>query len=145
MEKETCRLKETNVSKNKKIIDKNLINICPKVKSTRYIAEMTTQKKEKCLSGWGRGGGGSVGRGRGKSTCLIACVLASCQLRNFLCEFTEKCFPIFDQSSCVIRFTWYQLLLFFREFSSVIPFMVLLQDSSQMKGTGYIFMSSNIC
>ena len=57
MEKETCRLKETNVSKNKKIIDKNLINICPKVKSTRHIAEMTTQKKEKCLSGWGRGEG----------------------------------------------------------------------------------------
>ena len=55
MEKETCRLKETNFSKNKKIIDKNLINICPKVKNTTYIAEITIQKKEKCLSGWGRG------------------------------------------------------------------------------------------
>ena len=101
------------------------------MKSTTYIIEITTQKNEKYLSE------GEIH--------LLACLLVSCQLRNFPHEFTEKCFAVFDQSSCVIYLTWYWLLLFFQEFSSIIPFMVWLQDSSQMKGRGYIFMSSIVC
>ena len=31
--------------------------------------------------------------------CLPACLLNLCQLRNFLHEFNEKCFAIFDQSN----------------------------------------------
>ena len=54
------------------------------MKSTTYIDEITTQKNEKYLS-----------EGRNPLVCLPACLLASCQLRNFLCEFTEKCFAIF--------------------------------------------------
>ena len=30
--------------------------------------------------------------------CLPTRLVSSCQLRNFPCEFTEKCFVIFDQS-----------------------------------------------
>ena len=60
-------------------------------------------------------------------------------------EFTGKCFAVFDQSSRVIYLTWYRSLLFFWEFSFVIPFMVWLQDSIQIKERGYIFMSSIVC
>ena len=80
------------------------------MKSTTFIVEITNQKNEKYLS-WGE-----------KPTCL----LASCLLRNFPQEFTEKCFAVFDQSSCVIYLTWYRPVLFFCEFSSIIPFMVWL-------------------
>ena len=84
------------------------------MKSTTYIVEITTQKNEKYLS-----------EGRNPLACSPAsCFLALCQPRNFLCEFTEKCFAIFDQSSHMIYLTWYWLLLFFWEFSSIIPFMV---------------------
>ena len=65
------------------------------MKSTTYIVEITNQKNEKYL-----------------------------YLRNFLRVFTEKCFAIFDQSGWVIYLTWYRPLLFFWEFSSIIPFMV---------------------
>ena len=41
-------------------------------------------------------------------------------LRNFLGEFGEKCFAVFDQSKCAIYLTWYWLLLFFREFLSLL-------------------------
>ena len=75
------------------------------MKSTTYILEITNQKNEKYLF-----------EGRNLFVCSPP-HLASCQLRNFLCEFTEKCFAIFDQSSCTIYLTWYQLLLFFWEFS----------------------------
>ena len=52
------------------------------MKTTTYIAEITTQKSI-CL--------------KEKSTCLLdACLLALCKLRNFPCEFTEKCFAVFD-------------------------------------------------
>ena len=85
------------------------------MKSTTYIAEITNQKNEKYLS-----------EGRNPLACLPPCLLASCQLRNFPCEFTEKCFVVFDQSSCVIYLTWYRPLLFFWEFSSFIPFMAQL-------------------
>ena len=104
------------------------------MKSTTYIAEITNQKNEKYLS-----------KGRNQPACLPPHLLASCQLRNFLREFTEKCFAVFDQSSCTIYLTWYQLLLFFQEFSSIIPFMVGLEDSSQVNGRGYNFISSIVC
>ena len=67
------------------------------MKSTTYIIEITNQKNEKYL-----------------------------YLRNFLHVFTEKCFAIFDQSGWAIYLTWYRLLFFFWEFSSIIPFMVWL-------------------
>ena len=84
------------------------------MKSTTYIVEITTQKNEKNMS-----------EGRNPLACLHAHLLISCQIRNFPREFTEKCFAIFDQSSCAI-YLWYWLLLFLREFSSIIPFMVSL-------------------
>ena len=85
------------------------------MKSTTYIVEITNQKNEKYLS-----------EGRNPLACWPPRLLASCQLRNFPREFTEKCFPVFDQSSCAIYLTWYRPLLFFWEFSSIIPFMVRL-------------------
>ena len=51
------------------------------MKSTTYIVEITTQKNEKYLSE--------------ERNPLLARLLASCQLRNFLREFTEKCFAVF--------------------------------------------------
>ena len=84
------------------------------MKITTYIAEITNQKNEKYLS-----------EGRNPLACLPH-LLALCQLRNFPREFTEKCFAVFDQSSCTIYLTWYRPLLFFWEFSSIIRFMVRL-------------------
>ena len=81
------------------------------MKSTTYFVGITNQKAEKYLSE----------RGKLESTCLLACLP---QLRNFPCEFTENCFAVFDQSSHVIYLTWYRSLLFFPEFTSIIPFMV---------------------
>ena len=52
------------------------------MKSTTYI---TTQNNEKYLS-----------EGRNSIACFTAHLLALCQLRNFPCEFTEKCFAVFD-------------------------------------------------
>ena len=60
---------------------------------------------------------------------LLVRMLASCQIRHFLREFTENCFAIFDQSNCMFNLTWYELLLFFSEFFTIIPFMVWFQDS----------------
>ena len=80
------------------------------MKSTTYIAEITNQKNEKYLS-------------KGRNS-LVACLLAPCQLRNFPREFTEKCFAVFDQSSCAIYLTWYRPSLLFWEFPSIIPFMI---------------------
>ena len=85
------------------------------MKSTTYIAEITKQKNEKYLP-----------KGRNPLACLPPHLLASCQPRNFPCEFTEKCFAVFDQSSCAIYLTWCRSLLFFWELSSIIPFMVRL-------------------
>ena len=75
------------------------------MKNTTYIAEITNQKNEKYLS-----------EGRNPLACLPPCLLASCQLRNFLREFTEKCFAVFDQSSCAIYHTWYRIFYFSRNF-----------------------------
>ena len=83
------------------------------MKSTTYIVEITNQKNKKYLY-----------VGRNPVAWLPPCLLASCQLRNFLCVLTEKCFAVFDQSGCAIYLTWYRPLLFFWEFSSIIPFMV---------------------
>ena len=83
------------------------------MKSTTYIAEITNQKNEKYLY-----------VERNPVAWLPLRLLASCQLRKFPRVFTEKCFVIFDQSSCAIYLMWYRLFLFFWEFSSIIPFMV---------------------
>ena len=53
------------------------------MKNTTYIHEITTQKYEKYLS-----------EGRNPLACLSACLITSCQLRNFLREFSEKCFAV---------------------------------------------------
>ena len=58
------KIKEPNFSKNK-VIDENLINICPRSK-VQHIAEITAQKAEKDLS---------EGR-KLRSACLLA-LLAS--------------------------------------------------------------------
>ena len=85
------------------------------MKSTTCIVEITNQKNENYLY-----------VGINPVAWSPSRLLASYQLRNFLCVFTEKCFAIFDQSDCAIYLTWYRRLLFFWEFSSIIPFMVWL-------------------
>ena len=87
----------------------------------------------------------SVWESKTRIHLLLARLLASCQLRNFLREFTEICFAVFDQSNCAIYLTWYGPLLFFLEFTNIIPFMVWFQNSSQIEENGYIFMSSIVC
>ena len=52
------------------------------MKSATHFTKITNQKAEKYLSG----------RAKLESTCL----LASCQPRTLLCEFTENCFAAFD-------------------------------------------------
>ena len=70
--------------------------------STTYIVEIANQKNESiCLTG---------------EIHLLAHLHALCQLRNFPHEFTEKCFAVFDLSSCTIYLTRYQMLLFMRIF-----------------------------
>ena len=83
------------------------------MKSATYIVEITNQKNETYLP-----------MGRNPLACLPARLLVPCELRNFLREFTEKCFVVFGQSSRAIYLTWYRSLLFFWEFSSIIPFIV---------------------
>ena len=83
------------------------------MKSTTFIVEITNRKNEKHLY-----------VGRNPVAWSPSHLLASCQLRNFPRVFTEKCFAVFDQSGCAIYLTWYRPLLFFWEFSSIIPFMV---------------------
>ena len=68
------------------------------MKNTTYIAEITSEKnKEWQVSAWGE-----------KSTCLLTrSLFASCELRNFPREFTQKCFAVFNQSSHPIYLTWH--------------------------------------
>ena len=61
------------------------------MKSTTYIAEITNQKNEKYLS-----------ERRDPLACLPPRLPTLFQLRNFPCEFSEKCFAVFNQSSCTI-------------------------------------------
>ena len=82
------------------------------MKSTTYIAEITNQKNEKYLS-----------ERRDPLACLPPRLPTLFQLRNFPCEFSEKCFAVFNQSSCTIYLMWYWLLLFFWEFSYFIRLM----------------------
>ena len=96
-----------------------------KMKSTMYFAKINTQKAEKYLSDRRKLG-----------------ILAGLPAR-FLS--TKKFSAWIDQSSHAIYLTRNRSFLPFREFSSVIPFMVRLEDSSQIKGRGYILMSSIIC
>ena len=56
------------------------------MKSTTYIVKITNQKNEKYLF---------VGR---NPVAWSPRLLASCQLRNFLCVFTQKCFAVFAVS-----------------------------------------------
>ena len=105
------------------VVEPNLVKIksnckesneqLPKMRSTRYFAEITNKKAENYLPETGK-----------TRIHLLAHLLASCQLRNFPREFTENIFAVFDQSSRLIYLTWYRSLLFFPEFTSVIPFMV---------------------
>ena len=71
------------------------------MKITEYSIKLTTWKAGKNLKIW-------VRKTRAQ---LLACLFAWYQQRNFLCEFTENCFAVFDQSSHRISFTWYCLLL----------------------------------
>ena len=61
------------------------------MKSTTYIVEITNQKNEKYLY-----------VGRNPVAWSPPRLLASCQLRNFLHVFTEKCFAVFDRSVALI-------------------------------------------
>ena len=81
--------------------------------------------------------------GRNPLACLPACLLTLCQLRNFLCKFTEKYFAIFDQSSLTIYLMWYWLLLFFQGFPSIMHSFYDFKILVKSRGGGiYIFMSS---
>ena len=72
------------------------------LKSTVYFTKITTSKVGKYLKFYK-----TPGR-------ALACLLAWYWQINFLCEFTENCFPVFDQSGRVILLTWYCWLHFFR-------------------------------
>ena len=104
------------------------------MKSTTYIVEITNQKNEKYLS-----------EGRNLFACLPLCLLASCQVRNFPREITEKSFAIFDQSSCMIYLTCISPSYFSGNFLLPFPLWYYFTDSSQIKGRGYIFQSSIAC
>ena len=104
------------------------------MKSTTYIVEITNQKNEKYLS-----------EGRNPLACLPPRLLASCQLRNFPLEFTEKCFAVFDQSNCSIYLTWYRHLLFFWEFSSIIPLWYDFNILVKSRGGGtFLSLASSV-
>ena len=82
------------------------------MKSLTFFAEITKQKAEMYLSE------------RGKLeplSCLPARLVSN---KKFLCEFNENCFAIFNQSSHVIYLMCCRSLLFFPEFTSIIPFIV---------------------
>ena len=65
------------------------------MKSATYIAEITNQKNEKARKGFSPQANICLRR----EIHLFACLLASCQLSNFLREFTEKCFDVFDNQA----------------------------------------------
>ena len=100
-----------------KIIDKDLINIFPKEWKVSACGE--------------------------KFTCLLACSPACFVSTEKLSTWVYwKLFCRFwlikphNLSHVVL------VVLIFREFSSIIPFTVWLQDFTQIKGTGYISVSS---
>ena len=59
--------------------------------------------------------------------------------RDFPPVFNEKCFSGFDQSSCVIYLTWYSVLIFFQEVTSVIPFKSWFLDRTKKAKKGQKF------
>ena len=61
-------------------------------------------------------------RERKMSAHLLACLPDT--KKKILCEFTEKCFADFNQSSRVIYLTWYSLLLFFWELNLYHSFIL---------------------
>ena len=77
------------------------------MKSTTYIVKITKEKNERYLY-----------VGRNPVTWSSPHLLAF-STKNFPRVFIEKCFAVFDQSSCMIYLMW-----LFWEFSSAIPFMV---------------------
>ena len=79
------------------------------MKSTTYIAEVTTQKKEKGLS---------------EGIIPLACLPARLMSTKKFSVFTEKCFAVFYRSSHTIYLRLCWSLLFFWEFSPIIPVMV---------------------
>ena len=99
------------------------------MKSTTHVIEITNQKNEKYQS-----------EGRNPLACWPPHLLALCQLRNFPGEFTEKCFAVFDQSSCMIYLTWYWSLLLW-SFLLWYGFKILVKS----REGGYIFKSSIAC
>ena len=101
-----------------------------RLKSTTCITEITTQKNEKYLS-----------EGRNSLAFLPAHLIST---KKFLCEFTEKCFVVIavksDLSHVVSVAPIFFGIFFYHSF-----YVVWLQDSSQIKGQGYIFMSIILC
>ena len=107
------------------------------MKSTTYIYEKSNQKNEKYLS-----------VGRNPVACLCPCRLASCQLRNFLREFTEKCLLFLTNQaagfiSCGIghsNFSWNFILSFLLWYD----FKILVK--SRRGGTFLsVALSVNVC
>ena len=90
------------------------------MKSTTYFAEIANRKAEKYLKEKTR-------------IHLLVHLLVSCKVRNFLCEFTENCFAIFDQSSHTIFLTWYPEIYFYHSFYG----MILRFKSSRGKGVHF--------
>ena len=78
----------------------------PKTKSTVHFTKITTWKDGKHLKFWER-------KAAGRVLACLALLLALYWQINFLCEFTENCFAVFDQSSHIILLTWYCRLYFF--------------------------------
>ena len=107
----------------------------PRMKITAYLTEKTAQKNEKYLS-----------EGRNPLAYSYDCLLTLYQLINFQNEFTEKYFAVFDQSSRMIY--WSRGICcsyFFRNFSSIISFMVWLQYSGQIKGRStFLCLASSV-
>ena len=98
------------------------------MKSTTYIVEITNQKNEKYLS-----------EGRNLFACLPLCLLASCQVRNFPREITEKSFAIFDQSSCMIYLTCISPSYFSGNFLLPFPLWYYFKILVKSRGGGTFF------
>ena len=105
------------------------------MESTKYSTEMTIQKILKNIL--------KSEEGKLESICLLTCFSDTNQ--EVFCVSLLKCFAIFNKSSHGIYLMWYNLLLFFLEFTSSIPFKAWFWDSCQIKGSGYFFKSSIVC
>ena len=94
------------------------------MKSTICIVEITNQKNEKYLY-----------MRRNLVAWSPPCLMSTKKFST--CVFIEKCFAVLtNQAARFIYLTWYRLLLLFWEFSSIIPFMVWLRDSTLVKSRG---------